>query len=103
MLFLTLRPLLWPFEAADVPVLTGLLLPFLGYPAAALAVGLGAGRALGVCPLVPVTAFAAFLPNLLYHDVPYRLTQCCIYAALALGANLVGALWHRWREKKKHG
>lgn len=102
--FLLLRPLAEVLDAVDVPVLRALILPWLAYPFIALLVGWVSGRARGFCPLVPLTAFAAFLPNLLWTSVPYCWEQGLVYAALALGANLIGAAWNRcagkWRGRK---
>lgn len=93
--YLLPRPLLAPFDATDVPVLTGILLPWVLYPLAALVAGGNTGWRYGVCPLVPVTAFLTFLPNLLWTSPASDWTQGLVYAGLVLGANLAGAALRR--------
>lgn len=97
-LFLLLRPLAGALDAGDVPVLRALVLPWLAYPFAALTVGWAAGRTLGFAPLAPLTAFFAFVPNLLYSTVPYDWWLGLVYAALTLGANLLGRVRRRQKE-----
>lgn len=97
--FLLLRPLAEVLDAPDVPVLRALLLPWLAYPFVALLTGWASGLARGLCPLVPLTAFVSFLPNLLWPHVPYDWQQGVVYALLALGANLLAAVVRRWRRR----
>ena len=89
--FLLLRPLAEVLDAPDVPLLRALFLPWLAYPFVALLTGWASGLARGLCPLVPLTAFVSFLPNLLWPHVPYGWQQGLVYALLALGANLLAA------------
>ena len=100
-LFLLLRPLLAPLDGPDVPVLTGLLLPWLCYPFTAAVAGFAAGRQYGPCPLLPPAVLTAFLPNLLFFSPAYDLSQGLAYAGIALVFNLLGALWGKLRQKQK--
>lgn len=100
-LFLLLRPLLAPLDGPDVPVLTGLLLPWLCYPFTAAVAGFAAGRRYGPCPLLPPAVLTAFLPNLLFFSPAYDLSQGLAYAGIALVFNLLGALWGKLRQKQK--
>ena len=101
--FLLLRPLAEVLDAPDVPLLRALLLPWLAYPFVALLTGWASGLARGLCPLVPLTAFVSFLPNLLWPRVPYDWQQGVVYALLALGANLLAAVVRRRRGEERGG
>lgn len=98
-LFLGLRPALTPLDGADVPLLTGLFLPWLAFPFIAAVTGFGAGLRHGLCPLLPAAVLLAFLPNLLYRTVPYCWPQAAVYTLLTLGGNLLGMAWSRWKIK----
>ena len=77
-------------DPPDVPVLTGLLLPYLLYPVGGFFSGLSLGRRHGLCLLYPgeggllclVTVF------LLYNDT--ALPHCLLFALPALAGNLAG-------------
>lgn len=96
-IFLLARPVLTPFDAIDVPVLTGILLPLIVYPLTAAVCGFIGGRHNGFSPLFPAAAFLSFLPNLLFPNAPYSLTMAAVYAAIALGFDLLGGAVRRKR------
>ena len=78
-------------DPADVPVLTGLFLPFLLLPAAGVCSGFSLGKRHGFCPLYPVACFLFYLPMvfLLYNST--ALFHCFIVGGAALIGNLTGA------------
>lgn len=98
-LFLLLRPLAEVLDDYAVPLLRALVLPVLAYPFTAVGVGIAAGEKNGFCPLVPLAAGLAFLPNLLWPNVPYDWRQAVAYAGCALLGEAVGAAWH-WARRK---
>lgn len=87
------------FDPADVPVLTGLLLPFLFLPVGGFFSGLSLGRRQGFCPLYPLACPLFYLPIvfILYNST--ALFHCVIVFAAALAGLCVGAL----RRRRKAG
>ncbi len=99
-LFLCMRPLTAPVAASpDVPLFQALILPFLAWPFIAAVSGFGAGLRYGFCPLLPLTAGLAFLPNLLWETASYSWVQALLYAAAALLGELAGILRREWKRK----
>lgn len=84
----------------DVPVFSGVLLPFLILPVVGFCSGLSLGKRNGVCPLYPLAAAALYLPMvfLLYNSS--ALFHCFMVAVPALAGNLAGAV-HRRRKAAK--
>lgn len=81
----------------DMPVLTGLVYPYLILPAASLCVGISLGKRQGLCPLFPVACFLCYLPMvyLLFNDS--ALFHCFMTAVPALAGNLLGLCLRRVR------
>lgn len=80
---------------ADVPVLSGLLLPYLMLPVAGFCSGLSLGKRQGVCPLYPVACFVCYLP-MVYLVYNYTaLFHCFMIAVPALAGNALGWLYRR--------
>lgn len=96
-IFLALRPLAEVADDPTVPLLRAMFLPWLCYPVTALVVGFMSGLRVGLCPLLPLTAFVSFLPALLFSHVPYDWPMGLAYAALALVGNLSGGAIRRAR------
>lgn len=96
---LGLPPLLRLVDAPDVPVLTGLLYPFLLLPFFCLATGWSVGRRFGVSLSYPIACGALTVPwvFLLYNSS--ALFQTWTALALALAGNLLGALLKRRKER----
>ena len=88
---------LW--DPADVPALSGLILPFLLLPLGSLFSGISLGKRQGFCPLYPVLAFALYLPMvfLLYNVT--AMFHCYVAAGASLLGNLLGSLLRRGRKK----
>jgi len=86
---------------ADVPVLTGLLLPYALLPAVGFMSGVSLGKRQGVCVLYPVICFLCYLPMvfLLYNGS--ALFHCFMVAVPALAGNATGWLYRRAVPKKR--
>lgn len=97
---LGLPPLLRLVDAPDVPVLTGILYPFLLLPFFCLATGWSVGRRFGVALLYPLACGLLTLPwvFLLYNSS--ALFQAWAAALPALAGNLLGALLGRGGRKR---
>ena len=82
-------------DPADVPVLSGILLPYLLLPAGGFFSGFSLGKRQGFCPLYSVLAFVLYLPMvfLLYNSS--AMFHCFIAAGAALAGNLFGTLLRR--------
>lgn len=81
--------------SADVPVLSGLLLPYLLLPVAGFSSGMSLGKRQGVCPLYPAACFVCYLPMvfLLYNSS--AMFHCFMVAVPALAGNVLGWLYRR--------
>ena len=82
-------------DPADVPVLTGVLLPFLLLPAGGFFSGLSLGRRQGVCPLYAALCAACYLPMVFILYNSSTLFHCGIVFSASLVGNLVGTLSRR--------
>lgn len=82
---------------ADVPALSGLILPFLLLPVVSFCVGLSLGKRQGVCPLFPIACFVCYLPMVYLLFNHTALFHCFMTAVPALAGNLLGGLRQRSR------
>lgn len=86
---------------ADVPVLSGLLLPYLMLPVVGFCSGLSLGKRQGVCPLYPVACFVCYLP-MVYLVYNYTaLFHCFMIAVPALAGNMLGWAYRRAVPKRR--
>lgn len=88
-------PLLRLADAPDVPVLTGILYPFLLLPFFCLITGWSAGRRFGPALLYPVACGLLTLPCVFLLYNASALFQAWVALAFALTGNLLGALLRR--------
>lgn len=93
--------LLRVFDAPDVPVLSGLILPYLLLPVAGFSSGLSLGKRQGVCPLYPVACFVCYLPMVYLLFNYTALFHCFMVAVPALAGNVLGWLYRRAVPKRK--
>ena len=93
--------LLRVFDAPDVPVLSGLVLPYLLLPVAGFSSGLSLGKRQGVCPLYPVACFVCYLPMVFLLFNYTALFHCFMVAVPALAGNVLGWMYRRAVPKKK--
>lgn len=82
---------------ADVPALSGLILPFLLLPVVSFCVGVSLGKHQGVCPLFPIACFVCYLPMVYLLFNYTALFHCFMTAVPALAGNLLGGLRQRSR------
>lgn len=83
---------------ADVPALSGLILPYLLLPMVSFCVGLSLGKRRGVCPLFPVACFLCYLPMVYLIFNHSALFHCFMTALPALAGNIGGGLWRRSKQ-----
>jgi hypothetical protein len=95
--------LFWADHAvsADVPVLSGLLLPYLLLPVAGFSSGMSLGKRQGVCPLYPAACFVCYLPMVFLLFNYTAMFHCFMVAVPALAGNVTGWLYRRAASKKK--
>ena len=79
----------------DVPVLSGLILPYILFPAAGFCSGISLGKRQGVCLLYPLACFLCNLPMVLLLFNGSALFHCFLIAVPALLGNLLGWLYRR--------
>lgn len=85
----------------DVPILSGLILPYLLLPAAGFSSGLSLGKRQGVCPLYPVAVFLCYLPMVFRLYNYTALFHCFMAAVPALAGNVLGWMYRRAVPKKR--
>ena len=83
------------FDAPDVPVLVGLLLPVGGFMS-----GFSLGRRQGFCPLYPLACALFYLPAVFLLMNSSALFHCAIVLCAALAGNLAGAARYRMKQKR---
>ena len=93
--------LLRVFDAPDVPVLSGLVFPYLLLPAAGFSSGLSLGKRQGVCPLYPAACFVCYLPMVFLLFNYTALFHCFMVAVPALAGNVIGWMYRRAVPKKR--
>lgn len=79
-------------DPADVPVFSGLLLPYLLLPLAGLCSGVSLGKHQGFCPLYPVLAFLLYLPMVFLLFNSSAMFHCFLVSGAALVGNGLGTL-----------
>ena len=82
-------------DPPDVPVLTGLLLPYLLYPVGGFFSGLFLGRRHGLCLLYPLAGGLLCLVTVFLIYNYTALSHCLLFALPALTGNLTGAVLGR--------
>lgn len=78
-------------DARDVPVLTGLLLPYLLLPIGGFCSGVSLGRHQGFCPLYPPFCALCYLPIVFLLFNSSALFHCGVVFCAALAGDLAGA------------
>ena len=85
----------------DVPLLSGLFLPYLVYPVVGFCSGLSLGKRQGLCPLYPVAAWLLNLPVVLILYNSSALFHCHILFLATLTGNLAGMAVRRYKGSKE--
>lgn len=88
-------------DPADVPVLSGLVLPYLLLPVAGFSSGVSLGKRQGVCPLYPAAAFLCYLPMVFLLFNSSALFHCFMVAVPALAGNVLGWMCRRASPKTR--
>ena len=88
------------FEVPGIPVLVGILLPYLLLPVGGFMSGLSLGRRHGLCPLYPLACGLFYVPVVFLLMNSSALFHCGIVLCAALAGNLAGAARHHTREKR---
>ena len=83
------------FDPADVPLLTGLLLPYVLLPVGGFFSGATLGRRQGMCTLYPILCGLLYLPIVFILYNRTALFHCVVVFAAALLGNLAGAARRR--------
>ena len=83
----------------DVPVFSGLLLPFAVLPAAGFCSGFSLGRREGFCPLYPLAGGLLYVPAALIAYNHTALFHSLLFALPALAGNAAGGAWRRIKRK----
>lgn len=78
-------------DARDVPVLTGLLLPYLLLPVGGFFSGLSLGKRQGLCPLYPPFCALCYLPVVFLLFNSSALFHCGVVFCAALAGGFAGA------------
>jgi len=84
----------------DLPVLSGLILPYVLLPVGGFCSGLSLGKRQGVCPLYPAALFLCYLPMVYLLFNSSALFHCFMAALPALAGNVLGWLYRRAVPKK---
>lgn len=100
-LCLVLPFLLRMVDAHDVPVLCGILLPYLLLPVGGFFSALSLGKRQGFCPLYPLACGVFYLPAVFLLMNSSALFHCLMVAVPALAGNLAGAAVRRRRRAEK--
>lgn len=88
--------------SVDVPVLSGLVLPYLLLPVAGFSSGLSLGKRQGVCPLYPAACFLFYLPMVFLLFNYTAMFHCFMVSVPALAGNVLGWLYRRAVPKKNN-
>ncbi len=89
--------------SADLPVLSGLLLPYLLLPAAGFSSGMSLGKRQGMCLLYPAACFVCYLPMVFLLFNSSALFHCFMVAVPALVGNVLGWMYRRAVPRKGRG
>ncbi len=98
---MVLPPLLCVIDAPDVPVLTGLLYPFLFLPFACFFAGFDIGKRFSVALLYPLVCGLFTIPHIFWLYNSSALFQVWTAGGAALLGNVLGAAWKKFRKKEK--
>lgn len=80
---------------SDIPILSGMIVPYLLLPVIGFMSGLSLGKRQGVCPLYPVICFLCYLPMVFLLFNFSALFHCFMVAVPALAGNVMGWLYRR--------
>ena len=80
---------------SDIPVLCGIVVPYLLLPVIGFASGVSLGKRQGVCLLYPAACFLCYLPMVFILFNSSAMFHCFMVAVPALMGNVLGWLYRR--------
>jgi len=80
---------------SDIPVLSGLVVPYLLLPVIGFSSGLSLGKRQGVCLLYPAACFVCYLPMVFILFNESALFHCFMVSVPALLGNVIGWMYRR--------
>lgn len=80
---------------SDIPVLSGLVVPYLLLPITGFASGVSLGKRQGVCLLYPASCFICYLPMIFILFNSSAMFHCFMVAVPALMGNVLGWMYRR--------
>lgn len=86
---------------SDIPVLSGLVVPYLLLPIIGFASGVSLGKRQGVCLLYPAACFICYLPMVFILFNSSAMFHCFMVAVPALMGNVLGWMYRRAVPKQK--
>jgi hypothetical protein len=86
---------------ADIPVLSGVVVPFLLLPVIGFSSGLSLGKRQGVCLIYPVACFVCYLPMVFILFNSSAMFHCFMVSVPALLGNVIGWMYRRAVPKKR--
>lgn len=86
---------------SDIPVLSGMIVPYLLLPVIGFMSGLSLGKRQGVCVLYPIACFLCYLPMVFLLFNSSALFHCFMVSIPALTGNVMGWLYRRAIPKEK--
>ena len=86
---------------SDIPVLCGIIVPYLLLPIIGFISGVSLGKRQGVCLLYPLACFVCYLPMVFILFNSSAMFHCFMVSVPALLGNVIGWLYRRAIPKKK--
>lgn len=86
---------------SDIPVLSGIVVPYLLLPVVGFISGLSLGKRQGVCPLYPTACFVCYLPMVFLLFNSSAMFHCFMVSVPALFGNVIGWMYRRAVPKKR--
>ncbi len=92
--------LVWIDSDPYLPVLSGLLMPYVIFPVVSLCSGISLGKRQGLCILYPVAAYALYVPIVFWLFNYTALFHADILFTFALIGNIIGAVYRKRKQNK---
>lgn len=83
------------------PILSGLLMPYVIFPAVGLCSGISLGKRQGFCILYPVAAYLLYVPIVFWLFNYTALFHADVLFTFALAGNIIGAVYRRRKQNKE--
>lgn len=87
--------------AYGAPLLSGLLMPYIIFPAVGLCSGISLGKRQGFCILYPVAAYLLYVPMVFWLFNYTALFHADILFTFALVGNIIGTVYRKRRQNKE--